>query len=349
VQVQLNMWLAGYYADPSVSLDAFSEQLAAWLVSCGSAVINKIELLVTLADRLHVYCQPQVGVSLRSSYSMTSVPLVTSSSCAAGLIRPDAMQQAAGALSCVQCVASTCTCPLFIRCLQDTHKQQQGEPSSPAYTAAAINHGILLFVQQQHAKALAVLEPLYTSVEAMHGGAALCLCVLLLEIYLSSGQLPKAAQVLHYLQSSNSPGAPVRAAFSDDVGDEAASSHAHDAEHGQQLQQQLQASPKQSPVQQQLQQQQQQLMMSPKRPSPMQQPSPRQSPRTVYGTEQQSQQQQQQQGEQQPEMPVSLDLPMVTRCTSAFMQQVRAVCCRALHSVVAVMHVPASTTDVANA
>jgi hypothetical protein len=213
--------------------------------------------------------------------------------------------------------------------LQDTHKQQQGEPSSPAYTAAAINHGILLFVQQQHAKALAVLEPLYSNVEAMHGGAAVCLCVLLLEIYLGSGQLPKAAQVLHYLQSSNSPGVPVRAAFSDDVGDEATSSHAHDAEHGQQLQlqQQLQASPKHSPVQQQ---QQQQHMMSPKRPVPVQQPSPRQSPRTAYGTEQlqQQQAQQQQQGQQQPELPLCLDVPLVTRCISAFMQQVCVVALR---------------------
>lgn len=34
VQVHLNMWLAGYYADPSVSLDGLGEQLAAWLVSC---------------------------------------------------------------------------------------------------------------------------------------------------------------------------------------------------------------------------------------------------------------------------------------------------------------------------
>lgn len=162
-----------------------------------------------------------------------------------------------------------------------------------------------------------MLEPLYSDVEAIHGGAALCLCVLLLEVYLGSGQLPKAAQVLHYLQSSNSPGVPVRAAFSDDVGDEAASSHAHDPEHGQQLQQQLQASPKQSPRQQQ----QQLLMSSPKRPL-LQQPSPMQSPRVILGAGQQEQQAQQ--AEQQPELPVCLDLPTVTRCTSAFMQQVRA-------------------------
>jgi hypothetical protein len=40
--VQLNMWLAGYYADPSVSLDALSEQLATWLVSCGLTVTNSL-------------------------------------------------------------------------------------------------------------------------------------------------------------------------------------------------------------------------------------------------------------------------------------------------------------------
>ncbi|WIA08513.1 hypothetical protein OEZ85_007947 [Tetradesmus obliquus] len=112
-KVQLNMWLAAYYADPGASLDALSEQLAVWL---------------------------------------------------------------------------------------DAHKQPPGEPSSPAYTAAAINYGILLFVQQQHAKALAVLEPLYSDVEAIHGGAALCLCVLLLEVYLGSGQLPKAAQVAQLVE-----------------------------------------------------------------------------------------------------------------------------------------------------
>lgn len=216
-------------------------------------------------------------------------------------------------------------------CLQDTHKQQPSQPSSPAYTAAAINYGILLFVQQQHAKALAVLEPLHSDVEAMHDGAALCLCVLLLEIYLASGQLPKAAQVLHYLQSSNSPGVAARAAFSEDAADEATSSQAHDAGHGQQLQQQrLQGSPKQSQVQQQ-----QQLMMSPKRLLLLQHPSPWQSPRTTQGSEQQQQlqlqAQQQQHAEQQPELPVSLDLPIVTRCTSAFMQQVCALlACRSV-------------------
>jgi hypothetical protein len=194
--------------------------------------------------------------------------------------------------------------------LQETHKQQQGAPCNPTYTAAAINYGILLYVQQQHAKALTVLEPIYSDVEAVHGGAALCLCVLLLEIYLGSGQLPKAAQVLHYLQSANSPGLAVRAAFSDDVGDEVTSSHAQDPEHAPQLQQQLHASPKQSPRQQQ--------QLSPKR-SPMRQPSPMQSPRMTPGAEQQ---QQQQHEEQQPELPVCLDLPTVTRCTSAFMQQV---------------------------
>ncbi|KAF6264492.1 hypothetical protein COO60DRAFT_127921 [Scenedesmus sp. NREL 46B-D3] len=176
-------------------------------------------------------------------------------------------------------------------CLQDTHKQQPSQPSSPAYTAAAINYGILLFVQQQHAKALAVLEPLHSDVEAMHDGAALCLCVLLLEIYLASGQLPKAAQVLHYLQSSNSPGVAARAAFSED---------AH--------------------------------------------PSPWQSPRTTQGSEQQQQlqlqAQQQQHAEQQPELPVSLDLPIVTRCTSAFMQQVSQLVAQQGGQLCG-MHVPA--------
>jgi hypothetical protein len=44
---------------------------------------------------------------------------------------------------------------------------------------------------------------MYVCMEAMHSGAALCLCVLLLEMYLSSGQLPK---VLQNLQSNGSQG-----------------------------------------------------------------------------------------------------------------------------------------------
>jgi hypothetical protein len=51
-----------------------------------------------------------------------------------------------------------------------------GQTQQPAYTAAAINHVILPFVQQQHAPALAVLN---LSVR-LRGDAALCLSALLL-------------------------------------------------------------------------------------------------------------------------------------------------------------------------
>jgi hypothetical protein len=33
VQVQLNLWVAGYYADASSSLDSVAKELEAWLVS----------------------------------------------------------------------------------------------------------------------------------------------------------------------------------------------------------------------------------------------------------------------------------------------------------------------------
>lgn len=208
-----------------------------------------------------------------------------------------------------------------MHCLQEANKPEDAV-NRTAFTAAAINYAMLLFVQQQHAKALAVLEPLYNSVEAMHGGAALCLCVLLLEIYLGSNQLPKAAQVLHYLQASTSPNTPVRAAFSPDVADEAGSNHAGDAEQGQQqassslrhehLQQQ---SPRHAP-------QQQQAHLSPKRPLHL--PSPKQSPGQP-GMQQEGQlqnKQQQEEQQEQPTGPLTLDLPLVIRSTSAFMQQV---------------------------
>lgn len=59
---------------------------------------------------------------------------------------------------------------------------------------------MLLYCQNKHAAALQQLEPLFDHVEAIHGGAALRLCILLLEIYLSSKQHVKAASVISYLE-----------------------------------------------------------------------------------------------------------------------------------------------------
>lgn len=54
-----------------------------------------------------------------------------------------------------------------------------------------------------------MLEPLFEDVDVLQDGAALCVCVLLLEIYLDSLQLPRAVQLLEYLQ-----GLPAAAAAS---------------------------------------------------------------------------------------------------------------------------------------
>jgi hypothetical protein len=193
---------------------------------------------------------------------------------------------------------------------------------------AAVNYGILLFTHQQHAKALSVLEPVYGHVEAMHGGSAICLCAVLLEIYISSNQLGKAAQVIQYLQSSLVSRASDRAAAThhDDV-----SSRDH-----------------QAPIVQE-QQQQQQHFSGPRSPAG----SPRSKQTQAAGRDvQQAHQQQQQQhdGQQhqdfqfreqqhQQQHPAAakrweteeqwcccsssgVNLPIVSRCSSELMQQV---------------------------
>jgi hypothetical protein len=77
-----------------------------------------------------------------------------------------------------------------------------------ARAVAAINLGAALLAQQQAASALSVLEPVYARVEALHGGAALVLCCLLLEIHLDSGCLGSAAAILDYLDIRTGGAAP---------------------------------------------------------------------------------------------------------------------------------------------
>lgn len=90
---------------------------------------------------------------------------------------------------------------------------QKAHPADPgadvtqhnSHAVAAVNYGLILFLQQQHASALAVLEPLFDHVDILQDGTALCLCALLLEVYLDSCQLPKAVDILHYLQGLTTP------------------------------------------------------------------------------------------------------------------------------------------------
>lgn len=119
-RVQLNLWVAGYYADASSSLDSVAKELAAWLAAHPS--------------------DPGDDVTQHNTHAV-----------------------------------------------------------------AAVNYGLILFLQQQHASALAVLEPLFEHVDTLQDGTALCLCVLLLEIYLDSCQLPKAVDLLQYLQGLCTP------------------------------------------------------------------------------------------------------------------------------------------------
>jgi hypothetical protein len=98
---------------------------------------------------------------------------------------------------------------------------QKVHPAAPTDVAqynthalAAVNYGLILFLQQQHATALSVLEPLFEEVDLLQDGTGLCLCTLLLEIYLDCCQLPKAVEVLQYLQNQAAaakPAIPIRA------------------------------------------------------------------------------------------------------------------------------------------
>jgi hypothetical protein len=84
-------------------------------------------------------------------------------------------------------------------------------PGVPAATAAAssssciaprVNLALLLTLQQQHASALALLEPLYACLDTSYAGVSLRVCCLLLDNYLASQQYSKAAQVICYLEAT---------------------------------------------------------------------------------------------------------------------------------------------------
>lgn len=90
---------------------------------------------------------------------------------------------------------------LLVVTMQKAHPADPEDASKQnSHAVAAVNYGLILFLQQQQATAQAVLEPLFEDVDLLQDGTALCLCALLLEVYLDSCQLPKAVQVLQYLQ-----------------------------------------------------------------------------------------------------------------------------------------------------
>jgi len=70
------------------------------------------------------------------------------------------------------------------------------------YAVAAINAAHVLVLQQKHATALQILEPLFGRVESINGGAALHLCLLLFEVYLAAHQHTKMAAVISYLETA---------------------------------------------------------------------------------------------------------------------------------------------------
>lgn len=161
-------------------------------------------------------------------------------------------------------------------------------------------------MQQQHAKALEILEPLFLGVESMHGGAALCLCVLLLEVYLGSNQHAKAGQMLHYLQSSLAPEVPLRTAVDEEEAEAEAANGNAGSQHGSPRPQNQQvAALQQSPKQ----------LRSPQQHKLQQSPKPPREPLFA-------QQQRQQLQEEDSALPVSVDLCPVSRLTSSVMQQV---------------------------
>ena len=75
-------------------------------------------------------------------------------------------------------------------------------PLADASPAAAINAAHILVTQQRHASALAILEPLFARADELHGGAALHVCLLLLDVRLAARQHAKAAEVLAYLETA---------------------------------------------------------------------------------------------------------------------------------------------------
>jgi len=129
-------------------------------------------------------------------------------------------------------------CLLPFTCTRRHHTLQKSHSPDPTdctqwnvRAVAAVNHALILFLQQQHAAALSVLEPLFEEVDLLQDGTALCTCVLLLEVYLDSMQLPKAVQVLEYLQGLSGPRGPEALCSSDGnaPGDAAGSSTQHAA------------------------------------------------------------------------------------------------------------------------
>lgn len=180
MQVQLNLWVAGYYADASSSLDSVAKELEAWLVSIGL---------------LGAYTSSSSNGWQRCSGAGVSA------------VEP---QADTGTFQCIRECFCLCAAPLP---LPSPLLAQKAHPSDPgadvtqhnSHAVAAVNYGLILFLQQQHASALAVLEPLFEHVDILQDGTALCLCALLLEVYLDSCQLPKAVDILHYLQGLTTP------------------------------------------------------------------------------------------------------------------------------------------------
>eukprot|EP00878_Enallax_costatus_P016304 GHUV01017102.1.p1 GENE.GHUV01017102.1~~GHUV01017102.1.p1 ORF type:complete len:285 (+),score=99.77 GHUV01017102.1:226-1080(+) len=211
-------------------------------------------------------------------------------------------------------------------CAETIRKQEISGSAQTASIVAAINHAALLHMQQQHATALQILEPLYAHIEGMHGGAAICLCVLLLEIYLGSDQHAKAAQVLHHLQNSLEPEVSLRTAVAgDEVAPDSASGSPTGGSTSPSIPRQQPAAVQHSPQQ----------LRSPSRLQQVQ-PShkPQQDPAPPTQQEQQLQQPDLQQQEQLQSMPVGLDLPRVSRVTSPAMHQVGHCCyCCYGHSI----------------
>eukprot|EP00854_Cymbomonas_tetramitiformis_P009724 gene9724-11524_t len=74
--------------------------------------------------------------------------------------------------------------------------------TSSGNSQAGSAQAILLYHMHQHARAAALVEPLYRNIEPLDEAAAMTICLLLLDIWLESRQPEKAAGVLLYLEKA---------------------------------------------------------------------------------------------------------------------------------------------------
>ncbi|KAK3238178.1 hypothetical protein CYMTET_51799 [Cymbomonas tetramitiformis] len=141
------------------------------------------------------------GIGTPSTSSNSSAPMTTSSgNSQAGSAQASAATSSATALGAATGTLSTA--------LSASGPAVSGSGVSLTYieeydtSLPTLNTAILLYHMHQHARAAALVEPLYRNIEPLDEAAAMTICLLLLDIWLESRQPEKAAGVLLYLEKA---------------------------------------------------------------------------------------------------------------------------------------------------